>query len=76
MAVFRRNRKFLRWTNERYVSDFDDGFDTITGRNLRNDVNPDSPQRSVKPDLNCDIPVPCGSSTNAKRTRTRVIRPP
>jgi len=30
--VLRRNRKFLRLTKERYISDFD-GFDSIIGRN-------------------------------------------
>jgi len=66
----------LRLTKERYISDFDDGFDSIIGRNLRKDVNADSPQRSAELDLNGDISVPYESSTNAKRTRTRVIRPP
>jgi len=73
--VFRRNRKSLRLTKERYVTDFDDSFDSIFGRNLRNDVNADSPQRSFESDLNCGIPVPCEPSINAKRTRTRAIRP-
>jgi len=54
--VFRRNHRFLRLIKERYVSDFDDGLDSIIGRKLCNDVN-DSPQRSVESNLNCDIPV-------------------
>jgi len=39
--VCRYYNKFLRLTKKRYISDFDYGFNSIIGRNLRNDVNGD-----------------------------------